>query len=239
MFRKIAFGCAILCLFGGAGLWSAPQKPADATARVPALDSFHEVIRKIWHEAWPAKDTATLRQMAPEVAKGIDAVSSAQLPGILREKQSAWNEGLKNLQNAGAEYQSAAAAKDDARLLKAAENLHARFEALMRVTMPAVRELDEFHSALYMLYHHYLPENDIKNIRLSAAELKQKMAALNSAELPKNFASREAQFQNARAKLSKSVDDFQSSVGSNDQKLIKEKIETLHSNFEALLKILE
>jgi hypothetical protein len=239
MFRKMAFGCAIVCFWAGAGLWGTPQRPADATARVPALESFHEVIFKIWHEAWPSKNVSMLRQLAPDVEKGINAVASAKLPGILRKKQTAWNEGISKLQSAGSEYQSAVAAKDDGRLMAAAENLHSRFEALMRITRPALRELDEFHSVLYMLYHHYMPENDAKNIRLSAAELKQKMAALNAAKLPENFKQREPEFQNAKAKLSKSVDDLESSTGSNNDKLIKEKIQTLHSNFEALVKILE
>ena len=239
MFRKMTFGCAIFCLLMGSGLRGAPQKPADATARVPALESFHEVIFKIWHEAWPSKNVSMMRRLAPEVGKGIDAVASAKLPGILREKQSAWDEEVRNLKSAGSEYQSAVASQDDGRLMKAAENLHARFEALMRITRPPLRELDEFHSALYMLYHHYMPENDLKNIRLSAAELKQKMAALNSATLPESLKPREPEFQSARAKLSKSVDDLESSVRSNDEKLIKQKIDTLHSNFEALAKILE
>jgi hypothetical protein len=215
------------------------QMPADATARVPALDSFHEVIFKIWHEAWPKKDMTMLRQLAPEVEKGISAVASAQLPGILREKRSVWEQGVKLLQNAGLEYKSAAAGNDDGRLLKAAENLHSRFEGLMRVTRPALKELDDFHSTLYMLYHHYLPENDTKNIRLSAADLKQKMAALNSARLPENLKQREAEFQSAREKLSKSVDDLAAGSQSTDQKPVKEKIEILHSNYEALAKILE
>jgi hypothetical protein len=240
MTRKIALGCAILfSLLGGADLYGYPQGSGDSTARVPALDSFHGVIRKIWHEAWPAKNVSMLRQLAPEVAKGIDAVASAPLPGILREKQGAWEKGIGNLRAAGSEYQAAVAAKDDGRLLAAAETLHSRFEALMRITTPILPELEQFHSALYMLYHHYLPENNRKQIRLSAAELKEKMTALNSAALPRNLRQREPEFQSARAKLSKSVDDFESSVSSNDEKLIKEKIETLHSNFEALARIIE
>jgi hypothetical protein len=240
MFRKMALGCAILSsLLGGAGAWGFYQRSADATARVPALDSFHEVIFKIWHDAWPAKNVSMLRQLAPEVEKGIDSVASAQLPGILRGKRSAWEEGIRNLQSAGSEYRAAVAAKDDGKLMAAAESLHSRFEALMRITRPALKELDEFHSALYMLYHHYVPENDTKGIRLSAAELKQKMTTLSSATLPGNLKEREPEFQKARANLSKSVDDFESSVRSDDDKLIKEKVETLHSNYVALVRILE
>jgi hypothetical protein len=240
MRRKMALGFAILFLLSeGAVLRGYPQGTDESTARVPALDSFHEIIFKIWHEAWPAKNVSMLRQLAPDVEKGISAVASAQLPGILREKQGAWREGVRNLQAAGSEYQAAVAAKDDARLLKAAESLHSRFEALMRITQPALPELEQFHSALYMLYHHYLPENNLKQIRLSAADLKEKMTALNSATLPQNLRQRQPEFQSVRAKLSKSVDDLEATVQSNDEKLIKEKIETLHSNFEALAKVLE
>src|SRR5512147_1650551 len=105
----------------------AQQKPAEATASVPALDSFHEVIFKIWHEAWPKKDAAMLRQLLPDVRQGIAAVASAQLPGILREKKAAWNEGIEKLRAVGSEYAAAVEAKDDARLLAAAESLHSRF----------------------------------------------------------------------------------------------------------------
>jgi hypothetical protein len=38
--------------------------------------------------------------------------------------------------------------------------------------------------ALYMLYHPYLPQNEAAKIKSAALELKQKMAALNSAVLP-------------------------------------------------------
>ena len=131
------------------------QRPAEATAEVPALDSFHEVIFKIWHEAWPQKNAAMLRQLVPDVEKGIASVASAPLPGILRDRKAAWDEGVKKLQNAGSEYKVAAASNDNSKLLAAAEKLHGQFESLMRITRPAMKELDEFHAVLYMIYHHH------------------------------------------------------------------------------------
>jgi NADH dehydrogenase/NADH:ubiquinone oxidoreductase subunit G len=210
------------------------EKPPDAVADVPALHAFHEVIFKIWHEAWPKKDTAVLRQLLPDVEKGISDVASAKLPGILREKKAAWDEGVKGLQAAGSEYKAAAAGKDDPTLLAAAEKLHSRFEGLMRVTRPALKELDDFHASLYMLYHHYLPDYDIQKIRASAAELKQKMVALNAARLPERFKQKEAEFQSARRKLSESVDALNAVVQSNADQKIKNAVHELHSNYEAL-----
>ncbi len=221
------------------GFVAYPQRPADATASVPALDSFHEVIFKIWHEAWPKKNTAMLQQLLPEVEKGISEVASAQLPGILRERKTAWEEGVKKLQTAGTEYRAAVIAKDETKMMAAAELLHGRFEALMRAIRPALRELDDFHAVLYMLYHYYLPKYDIENIKSSALELKQKMAALSAAGMPERLKNRGSEFQAARAKLSKSVDALESSIQSNNEKTIKDAVEAVHSNYQALNKIFE
>jgi DNA transposition AAA+ family ATPase len=206
---------------------------------VPALDSFHETIFKIWHEAWPKKDTAMLRQLLPEVEKGISQVASAQLPGILSEKKSVWEQGVQKLQRAGSEYRSAVAAKDESKMLAAAEILHSRFEALMRAIRPALKELDDFHAVLYMLYQRYLPKHELENIKSSVVELKQKMAALNAAKLPERLKPRESEFQAARAKLSRSVEALESSTRSNREKTIKDAVETVHSNYRALDKIIQ
>ncbi len=238
MNRYLKFAALSLILCAG-GFSAYAQRPAEATASVPALDAFHEVIFKIWHEAWPNKNVAMLQQLLPDVEKGISEVASAQLPGILRERRTLWEEGVKKLQSAGSDYKAAAVAKDDARLLAAAEVLHSRFEALMRAIRPALSELEEFHSILYMLYHHFLPAYDAANIKSSAADLKQKMAALNAAQLPARLKQKEPAFQAARAKLSKSVDALESSIGSNDKKTIKDAVEMVHSDYQALDRVFE
>jgi len=238
--RKILVVTALVFTLCAAGISGyAQEKPADAVADVPALHSFHEVIFKIWHEAWPKKDAAMLRQLLPEVEKGVAEVASAKLPGILREKKAAWDEGVKKLQNVGSEYKAAAAAKDDPKLLAAAERLHSQFEALMRVTRPPMKELDDFHSSLYMLYHHYLPQYDLQKIRASASELKQKMAALNVAKIPEKLKQKEPEFQEARKKLSASVDTLEAAVQTGSEQKIKAAVNELHSNYEALAGICE
>ncbi len=237
--KRSLISAALVVMCTAACLAYAQEKPADAIASVPALDSFHEVIFKIWHEAWPKKDAAMLRQLLPTVEKGIAQVSSAPLPGILRERRSAWDEGLRKLQAAGAEYRNAAVAKDDTALLAAAEKLHGQFEALMRVTRPALKELDEFHAVLYMLYHYYLPKYEIQNIRSSASELKQKMAALNSAKLPERLKEKEAQFLAARNRLSASVNALETSIQTNVEQKIKDAVNELHSNYQALDRVFQ
>jgi hypothetical protein len=230
---------ALALALAATGFSGDAQKPADADANVPALESFHKVVRQIWHDAWPKKDTAMLRSLLPEVEKGIAEVASAQLPGILRERKAAWNEAVKQLQRTGSEYKAAAAGKDDTKLLASAEALHGRFEGLARALWPSIDEMDDFHAVLYMLYHYYLPKYDSEKIKSSIAELTKKMAALNAADLPKNLKQKESEFKEARAKLSKSVDALKTAIQSNQEKTIKAAIETMHTNYQALERIFE
>lgn len=238
MIRKHTLSTALLGLFAYAfGFAAFAQTSADAVAEVPELVEFHKVIYKIWHDAWPNKNTSMLKDLAPDVENGISNVASARLPGILREKKDAWDKGIANLQIAGADYKTAAESNNADRLLSAAETLHSRFEVLMRLTRPAFKELGDFHSALYSLYHHYLPEWDIEKIRLSAGELKQKMQALNEAATPEALLEKESEFLKARENLSGSVEAFARSLETNRNETIKQAVETLHSYYEALQEI--
>ena len=213
------------------------QKPADAVSEVPELTSFHEVIFKIWHEAWPNKDISMLKKLQPEVEEGISRVAAAALPGILREKRDAWEQGIEQLRISGSAYKEASDADDATGLLDAAEELHHSFETLMRLIRPALAELDNFHSSLYMLYHHYLPEYDIDKIRSSAEELSRKMQALNTATLPDRLQSKNLEFLQAREKLSESVTAFKESLRTNREETIKKAIDELHSNYQAVQSI--
>ena len=231
IFSALLFG---LCTIGIA---QNSQRTAETTARVPELNAFHEVIYQIWHEAWPKKDTALLQRLLPDVETGISKVAAAQLPGILRDKKPLWEEGVRKLQAAGVDYKQAVSSKNDAEMLKAAEILHSRFEALMRAIRPALKELDDFHAVPYMLYHYYLPDFNLDKIRSSATELKQKMEPLNNARLPDSLKDRDHEFQVARDMLSKSVGALESTVRSNDKKAIQDAVEAVHSNYQAVEKI--
>jgi len=213
--------------------------PADAIAEVPELHSFHEVIFIIWHEAWPEKNAALLRKLLPDVERGISEVAAAKLPGILREKKAVWEANIKRLQTAGTKYKAAADANDAPRLLAAAEELHRCFEILMRSLRPVSRELEDFHEVLYMLYHHYLPDYHLENIRSSAAELMQKMAIVNSVELPERLKQAEPAFLTARSKLSESVGVLKATVTIDDEKRIRGAVETLHTNYRELMHVFE
>lgn len=208
------------------------QHESEAKAEVPALSEFHEVIYVIWHEAWPAKDHAKLRSLLPDIEKGAARLSSAALPGILHHKQSAWNEGIQALESTVEEYRTAVKAENNEALMSAAEKLHSNFERLVRVIRPPMKELEDFHSTLYMLYHHYLPDYDFEKIKSSSIEMRQKMAVLLAAELPARLNARKDAFSKAREALDTAVAGFEAAVKSGEKAKVEQAVEEVHSRYE-------
>jgi hypothetical protein len=212
---------------------------AETTAQVPALSKFHTPIYKLWHTAWPKKDTAMMAMLTPDIEKGIADVAQAELPGILRDKKAVWEENVKVLQTIGVQYREAMAGKDLAAKMQAAEKLHAQYEKLVRIVRPVMKQIEAFHSVLYMLYHYYMPENDLDKIRSSGKDLRTRMDSLNAATLPERLKKKEEAFVAARAALSASVDAVNAAVSTNDGKKIKDAIIAMHGDYEKLEKVFE
>lgn len=224
---------------------SAEQMPAGAphagetSWQVPELFAFHEVIAEIWHEAWPAKDVARLEALLPEVKSGAEKVAGATLPGILRDKEKAWKEGVARLQRTVAEYEAAALADDGPRLLDAAEALHAQFEGLVRTIRPVTKEIDAFHQVLYQLYHHQLDPFDAAGVRATAPMLQEKMAALAAAPLPKRLEGKGPAYEVARGELAAGVEGFAAAVATGDEAKIQAAAETMHTAYVKLESVFE
>jgi hypothetical protein len=212
---------------------------AEVKAEVPELKAFHTVIFEIWHGAWPKKDTEQLAALLPQVEAGVKSVAEAQLPGILRDRKDVWDKNVRDLQAIALDYKNAVEQKEQQKLLDAAEKLHAQYERLVRVLHPALKEVEEFHAVLYMLYHYYMPGDSLEQMKSSAAALQEKMAVLDKAVLPERLKSKEPAFTAARQKLSKSVSALAATAPSNDLKKIKSAAVTVHTDYQALEKVFE
>jgi hypothetical protein len=211
----------------------------ETQLRVPALDSLHVVIFKLWHDAWPKKDVTTLTAVLPDIEQRVGRVSAATLPGILRDKQTAWDKGVAKLKAAAADYRSAVEAKNEQQLLNAAERLHFHYELLVRSIRPPLKEMADFHSILYLLYHYHTPAFSLDKIVASTTELKSRMTALNAVILPDRLKKRQDTFSSARAKLSASVDSLISIIASSDKERITSAVENVHANYQTLERTVE
>jgi hypothetical protein len=216
------------------------QLPDETSGRVRELDAFHKPIYELWHTAWPAKDIAKLKSLFPDVEKAYTTLAGAKLPGILRDKQSKWDEKLTVLTLSVKEYRGSVEKNDAEGILKAAEAVHMNYEQMVRLVRPVVKELDAFHQSLYLLHHYYVPENKVEFIKAAADSLAQKMVALNGAELPKRLEARTEQFKKALKNLDQSVKSFAEAVKAKKGKEEIAKLEnTLHARYQVVEKVFE
>ncbi len=220
------------------GIQAAPQNQ-ETESIVPELTAFHEIIYPIWHTAYPDKDGAALRSYAPEVKKLADKVLGAKLPGILHEKQAKWDQGLEEFKKSVDAYLAAAAGTDDAALLSAAEALHARYEMMVRIIRPVLKEVDDFHKVLYVIYHRYLPEKNYEMIKQSCGDLVAKAEAITKASLPKRLEAKTDNFHTAAAELYESVKALDETASSGQGDAIAAAVEKMHTKYQNLEKVFD
>lgn len=214
-------------------------KKADTDSRVPELMAFHKVIYKIWHDAYPNKDYAALRGFVKEVNERFAKVEKAKLAGILRHKKEAWSKGLENLKQSVQEYSQAAAGRNDQKLLETAENLHSRFEQMVRVIMPVLKEMDLYHRVLYVVYHKYLPNDKFAEIKKAAPEMVEKAKAITTAKLYRRLQAKEKEFRTLAADLLKKSEMLVEDCAKGKGELIKKSVETVHTAYVNLEHLFE
>ena len=215
------------------------QVIAETRAEVPALMEMHEVIYPLWHEAWPNKDVKMMNELLPQVQQHVAAVEKAELPGILRDKKAAWAEQVQALRATCTAYEKAAAAGDTQALLDAVEALHSRFESMVRVIRPVMKELDAYHQVLYTLYHKTMPDKKLAELPAAAAELSAACTALLSAPVPKRFAPREVQLKEAFAALCQATGELQAVAAGADVEKAAAAVEKVHTQYQAAEKLFE
>jgi len=216
------------------------EKSHEVNSEVKELTEFHDVIYQIWHTGWPQKDIKLLISLTPDIEKGFDKIRNSELPGILRDKKSKWDDGLKKFKIIVEMYKVAAAKKDSVGILNAAEKLHSQFEALARIVRPVLKEVDAFHQELYVLYHYNMPEYDYTKIQKSAVVLKEKMKDLMKAQLSERMKAKKDTFEKCKAELNTTVDKLNEIVlKGNDKNAINTAVNAVHSKYQELEKVFD
>jgi hypothetical protein len=209
---------------------------AETRAEVPALFDLHEVIRPLWHDAWPNKNYGMMKEYLPKVREGVEKVRTAALPGILRDKKATWDAAVQKLVESLAAYEKAVANDDQQGLMDAVEATHSCFEGLIRITFPAMPELDEYHVVLYNIYHYSNPAKNLDALRGQTEELLSKAKALAAAPVPKRFATKEPEIKAGIAKLLTQTEALQKMVSKEKTygDLVGVAVEKVHSQYQAV-----
>ena len=218
---------------------SGPIQTEETESRVEELSEFHEIIYPIWHTAYPEKDYAALREYVPEVNRLAKNVFNAKLPGILRDKKAKWDEGLEQLKKAVEDYNKAAAGENDQALLDAAEVLHAKFEMMVRLIRPVLKEIEEFHKVLYVVNQKYHPNKEYANIRSVTDDMILKAEAITKAKLPKRLEAKADEFSSAAQELLEASKKLKAACLAENAGLIESGVEYLHTKYQNLEKIFD
>jgi len=211
------------------------EHSSEIDSSVPELFDFHEVIYPIWHTAYPEKNYEMLKEMVPEVNAGAEKIYTAQLPGILRDKQEEWDKGVAKLRSSVVEYNKAMQGTGEAEMLTAAEDLHTDFEMLVRIIRPVTKEVDEFHKVLYMIYHHYWPNKNMEEFGKAVDDLAIRADELANCVLPKWASDKTDTFKEQSQKLYESTKNLKELKDSDaDDAELEKAIEDVHDNYVAL-----
>lgn len=227
---------AALCLFAAAAI---PAFAQETESTVPELTAFHEVIYPIWHTAFPEKDIAMLKSLVPQVNELAEKVFAARLPGILRDKQAKYDAGLAEFRKSVEAYNAAAKGSDDKAMLDAAELLHAKYEGLVRILRPVLKEMDEFHKVLYVVFHKDLPDKKWEAIRAAAPDLKAKAEAVTKATLPARLQAKAEAFEAATAGLLEAAAALAALGPGAGGAAVEGAVLKLHSRYQELEKVFD
>ena len=214
-------------------------RPQETESAVPELQAFHEIIYPIWHTAYPDKDIAALKGYVPEIDRLAAGVYGAKLPGILRDKEAKWQAGLAELRKSVEAYAAAAMGTDDQTLLDAAETLHARYEMLVRTIRPVLKEMDDFHKVLYVVFHKSLQDKKFDEIRAVSPDLMAKAEAVAKAKLSQRMEARKDIFLAAAADLVAAATALAGASGGTDDIALGNAVLALHEKYVALEKVFD
>jgi hypothetical protein len=211
----------------------------ETSSDIPKLAEFHEVIYPMWHQAYPQKDYGLLKELAPKVSQFARELPSIELPGILRDKKAKWDDKVRGLIQAASDYESAVGKNDNAKLLEAAEKVHAEYEGLVRVIRPVSKELEAYHVVLYKIYHQYLPGMKWNELRASSVELVSHCGDLLKAPLSTRLESKIPSYEKARAELCSATDHLAEITRGIDQEAIKKAVDDVHSKYQSVEKVFD
>jgi hypothetical protein len=216
-----------------------PALSQETESTVPELAAFHEVIYPIWHTAYPEKDVAMLKSLVPQVNELAGKIYAAKLPGILREKQAKYDAGLAEFRKSVDAYGAAAKGSDDKAMLDAAEVLHAKYEMLVRILRPVLKEMDDFHKVLYVVFHTDLPAKDWDAVRAAAPDLKAKAEAVTKATLPARLQAKSDAFAKASDELAKAAAVLAGLGPKADGAAVEQAVNKVHTRYQELEKIFD
>jgi len=233
VFPLTVLAAALLLPACGEQSGSVPEvSPAELTAEVPELDAVHETMEPLWHEAFPAQDYEAIAAAIPQFEASLSALGEAELPGILQDKQTKWDEQKQLLMDSYEGLKTAVDAGNQAEMLAYTEAFHMNYEGMVRIVRPVLPELEAFHQHLYGLYHYYGPGYDLERIGSAATAMAAAVPPLQAAQLPSRLSDHQAHFEMVVTALGEAVGALIATLDDPSKADVEAAIDTVHAAYE-------
>ena len=168
------------------------------------------------------------------VKEHMQKINDAKLPGIVKDKEAKWKEGLVKFNASAEEYYKAMETDNEQTMLDAAEKLHAEFEFMVRVLKPVTKSVDEFHKLLYVIYHKYYPNKDYDGLSSVIDDLVKRAEEVTKTTLPSRLSAKQDEFNQRAKDLYESTVALKAVIETKDGAKIDSAVETMHGNYEKI-----
>lgn len=130
------FSAMVLIVVCGTSYAQEKTKPAEhtmeaTTSLVKEVDTFHELLHPLVHDAYPNKDFAAIKKALPELITSATKMKNANLPKGLSSKRDQYKRGAKKLLAQLKELNKKKATLNDESLGKKFMEMHDTFESIM------------------------------------------------------------------------------------------------------------
>jgi hypothetical protein len=100
---------------------------------VPALESFHQEMYKLYHYYAPAYDLAKIREAAAAMQAKIEPLKGAELPKRLADRRADYDAAVQELEAAVVEFAGKVKTDSKEEILAAVEKVHAAYQKAEKV----------------------------------------------------------------------------------------------------------
>lgn len=220
------------------------DKEQKGVVKVKILDDYANTMHELWHDGWVNKDFNLIKQLYPKSDEFVKNLESSDVPVGLEDRKEKWERGVKALRVALTNVKLGIDENNEKQILDAVEQYHQIFELMVSLTKPYVKEVEDFHKSVAKMYHRNYPDFNLEEMKNDIKKMYEVLDALDKVKLPEYYAEREKEFRKVVKELRQSVIDLEKYMSKNqsiakEDKILKEKVEKLHTDFHSLSELFD
>lgn len=215
------------------------EKEKKGVVKVELLDNFSDTMHEMWHDGWVNKDFELIKKLYPKASEFVANLEKSDVPKGLEERKDKWARGVKALSSSLEKIKAAIDQNNEKQILDEVEKFHQVYEFMVSLTKPYVKEVEEFHKSMAKLYHRNYPDFNLDEMKNDIKQMYVVLNSLDKVKLPDYYKDKTKEFKKVVKELRESVKDLDKYIQTTknlnkDDKMLKDKVEKLHTDFHTL-----